>query len=377
MKITGALVYTDNHIFERKTLHINGERIAESCLDEDILDAEGLYAVPGLVDIHFHGAMGYDFSTASEDGLREIAAYEAENGVLAICPATMSYSEEILESIIDRTRNFAAKENPDCADLAGINMEGPFINPQMKGAQNPEYIRNPDIAMFRRLQKRSGGLIKLIDIAPEMAGGLDFIRECSRETGICLAHTNADYDTAVRAFDMGARQLTHLYNAMPGIHHRQPGPVIAGLEKGAAAELIADGVHIHPAMVRFTFQIFGDDRVILISDSMEATGCPDGNYSLGGQEVRVSGKRAVLARHTDIVAGSVTNLFECMKNAVFKMNVPFEQAVRAAAENPAKSVGIDKDYGSLVTGRYANILLLNRKLELISVIKKGRILRSR
>lgn len=373
MKITGALVYTGRHIFEKQTICIKGERIAEDCPDETVLDAEGLYAVPGLVDIHFHGAKGYDLGGASEEGLREIAAYEAENGILAICPATMTYGEERLGQILDTARNFAVKENADGADLVGINMEGPFINPAARGAQNPRYIRKPDIGMFRRLQERSGGLIKLVDIAPETEGGLDFIRACSGEVRISLAHTQADYDTAIQAFEMGAVQLTHLYNAMPGIHHRRPGPVIAGLEKGASVELIADGIHVHPAMVRFAFRTFGDEKVIFVSDSMEATGCPDGNYRLGGQEVVVCGKRAVLADDPNVVAGSVTNLFDCMKTAVIEMDVPFEKAVRAAAENPAKAIGVDQDYGSLLEGRYANILLVNRDMEIVSVIKKGKL----
>ncbi len=374
MKITGALVYTDRHIFERRAIYIRGERIAEGCPDGMVLDAEGLYAVPGLIDLHLHGAVGNDFCDTSEEGLREIAAYEAKNGVLGICPATMSYSESVLEGVLDTARCFAAKEYADTADLVGINLEGPFINPEMRGAQKAGNIQNPDIAMFRRLQKRSGGLIKLVDIAPEAEGGLDFIRECGRDVRICLAHTQADYDMAVRAFELGARQLTHLYNAMPGIHHRRPGPVIAGLERGAEAELIADGIHVHPAMVRFTFQVFGEEKIILISDSMEAAGCPDGNYRLGGQRVVVSGRRAVLEKEPHVIAGSAANLFDCMKRVVLEMDVPIERAVRAASENPAKAIGVDRDYGSLSIGRYANIVLMDRHMEIVHVIKKGKLL---
>ena len=283
-----------------------------------------------------------------------LADFEASKGILAICPATMTYSEEILNGIMDAA---AAHKNGRGSDLVGINMEGPFISPKKVGAQNPLYLHGPDVGMFRRLQKRSGGLIKLVDVAPEVEGALDFIAQCKDEVRISIAHTCTDYNTAIQAFDAGVTHMTHLYNAMPGITHREPGPIIAALEKKAEVELITDGVHIHPAMVRFTFNTFGDDRVILIADSMMACGLPDGQYSLGGQAVTVTGPRATLTEQPGVIAGSATCLYDCMKRAVLDMGVPLESAVRAAAENPAKSIGIDTDYGSLAVGRYGNIIL--------------------
>ena len=241
----------------------------------------------------------------------------------------------------------AAHKNGKGADLVGINMEGPFISPKKVGAQNPEYVQGADAAMFRRLQKRAGGLIKLVDVAPEEPGNLDFIKECHNEVRISIAHTCTDYDTAVKAFEAGATHMTHLYNAMPGITHRAPGPIIAAMEHDAEVELITDNVHIHPAMVRFTFNTFGDDRVCLIADSAMSCGLPDGQYSLGGQAITVKGPRATLTEHPDTIAGSNTCLYDCMKRAVLEMNVPLESAVRAASETPAKSIGVDNDYGSL------------------------------
>lgn len=389
MRITGAQVYTENHRFEQKTIEITGERItglsaektpaadgrrSEEYAAEEYA-AEGLYVIPGLVDIHFHGAAGSDFCSASAEELKKLAEYEAKNGILAICPATMTYGEKQLEKIAETARMFVkGQEKQNAAELVGIRLEGPFLHPQKLGAQNPEGIHPPDIAMLRRLQEKSGGLIRMVDVAPELEDSLEFIRECSRSVSISLAHTTADYETAVRAFSLGAKQLTHLYNAMPGIHHRQPGPVIAGWEQNAAVELIADGVHVHPAMVRFTFQMFGARRVILISDSMEATGCPDGEYQLGGQTVFVSGARAVLKEQPAVIAGSVTNLMECMKRTVLDMQVPLEQAIRAATENPARAIGIENEYGSVAPGKYANLVLLNRKLELVDIINKGKLL---
>ena len=259
----------------------------------------------------------------------------------------------------------AAHRNGKGADLVGINMEGPFISPKKVGAQNPEYVHAADVEMFRRLQKRAGGLIKLVDIAPEEPGALDFIKACHEEVRISIAHTCTDYDTAIAAFEAGATHMTHLYT------HRAPGPIIAALEKGAETELITDNIHIHPAVVRFTFNAFGDDHVILIADSMMACGLPDGQYSLGGQAVTVKGRLATLTEQPGTIAGSATCLYDCMKVAVKEMGVPLESAVRAASENPAKSIGIDNDYGSLAAGRYGNVILADKDLSIKAVIQKG------
>ena len=218
------------------------------------------------------------------------------------------------------------------------------------------------------------GLIKLVDVAPEEPGNLDFIRECHNEVRISIAHTCTDYDTAKAAFAAGASHMTHLYNAMPGITHREPGPIIAALEDGAEVELITDNVHIHPAMVRFTFNTFGANRVILIADSMMACGLPDGQYSLGGQAVTVRGPRATLTEQPGTIAGSATCLFDCMKRAVLDMGVPLESAVRAATLNPARSIGIDADYGSLDAGRYGNVVLVDDKLDIVKVIRHGEVI---
>lgn len=374
MIIKNAAIYTPQHTFAVGDLTIRGGRIAPPCRPEPgepVIDATGLYALPGLVDIHFHGAVGHDFCDADEAGLQAIADFEASKGVLAICPATMTFPEETLGKIMDVA---AAHKNERGADLVGINMEGPYISPKKVGAQNPLYVQSADPAMFRRLQARSGGLIKLVDLAPEEPGNLDFIRECGGEVRVSIAHTCTDYDTAKAAFAAGARHMTHLYNAMPGITHRAPGPIIAALEDGATVELITDGVHIHPAMVRFTFRVFGDDRVVLIADSMEAAGLPDGQYSLGGQAVTVRHPRAVLTEHPDTIAGSATCLYDCMRTAVREMGVPLESAVRAASENPARCIGVEADYGSLAEGRWGNVILADRDLNIQKVLRHGEVL---
>ena len=374
MIIKNAMVYTPQHVFAKGDIVIRGGRIvfgAAPQLDEEIIDAEGLYALPGLLDLHFHGAVGHDFCDASEEAIQALADFEASKGVLAICPATMTYSEEILGGIMDAA---AAHKNGRGADLVGINMEGPFISPDKIGAQNPKYLHKADVDMFRRLQERAGGLIKLVDMAPEEDGALDFIARCRGEVRISIAHTCTSYETAKKAFAAGASHMTHLYNAMPGITHREPGPIIAALEDHAEVELITDGVHIHPAMVRFTFNTFGADRVVLIADSMMACGLPDGQYSLGGQAVTVKGPRATLTEHPGVIAGSATCLYDCMRRAVLDMGVPLESAVRAASENPARSIGVDSAYGSLAAGRYGNVILADRELNIQKVIQKGRVI---
>ena len=374
MIIKNAKIYTPRHTFEEGDLFIRDGRIvpfAQPEEGEEVVDAAGAYALPGLVDIHFHGAMGKDFCDGSEEAIQTLADFEASKGVLAICPATMTFSEEILNNVMDAA---AAHKNGKGADLVGINMEGPFISPKKVGAQNPEYLHPADVGMFRRLQERSGGLIKLVDVAPEEPGALDFIKECHEEVRISIAHTCTSYDTALAAFDAGATHMTHLYNAMPGITHREPGPIIAALERGAEVELITDHVHIHPAMVRFTFNTFGDDHVILIADSMMACGLPDGQYSLGGQAVTVHGRRATLTEQEGTIAGSATCLFDCMKRAVQEMGVPLESAVRAATLNPARSIGVDADYGSLEAGRWGNVVLVDDQLNIQTVVRHGQIL---
>lgn len=373
MKIIGAKVYTKDHVFEQRDICTSMERISDRSGDNIVIDATGLIAIPGLVDIHFHGAVGHDFCDADPEGLRAIAEFEAGHGILAICPATMTLDEERLSRIVMTAKDYSDswEYGSRGARLVGINLEGPFISADRIGAQNPRFLRLPDIELFESLQKESGGLIKLLDVAPELPGCMELIEKLSGRVNISIAHTNSDYDTACEAFSKGAGHMTHLFNAMPGISHRQPGPIIAAWEHGAEVELIADGIHIHPAVVRFVFDLFEKDRICLISDSMEATGLGDGKYELGAQKVTVSGKRAVLSGSRDTIAGSVVNLFDCMTTAVKEMGIPLELAVMAASENPARSIGIFDDYGSIEPGKLANIVLIDESMAVKGVINHG------
>ena len=386
MIIKNIKVFQDNGIFDNGMIKTEGECFSEVliCSSEGeniqqrvlssetekrdrILDGQGFYAIPGLIDIHFHGCMGEDFCNGTEEAIETIAAYELTQGVTTICPATMTVSEAQLMQVMKAAR---MHENNKGAELVGINMEGPFISYEKKGAQNPDYIIPCDAELFRRLNQESGGMVKLVDIAPEKTGAMEFIRTCHGETNISLAHTMADYDTAKKAYEAGANHATHLYNAMPAFTHRSPGVVGAAADcEHVYVELICDGIHIHPAMVRSTIKLFGKDRVVLISDSMEAAGMPDGVYQLGGQKVYKTGRMAQLADGT--IAGSASSLYDCLRTVVDQMKIPLETAVRCATINPARSIGIDDRYGSITPGKYANLVLLDDKLDIRGILLKG------
>lgn len=375
MIIKNAGVYTEDGRFINRDIYIEGDHFTdcrENVSDQTEVDGTGCYAIPGLVDIHFHGCVGYDFCDGTREAIDAMAAYEASVGVTCIVPATMTLGEDTLLTICKAAKAYREEgRQPGRARLCGINMEGPFVAPGKKGAQNADFIRKPDIAMFDRLNEASGHMVKLVAIAPEVEGAMEFIEKRHGETVMSIAHTAADYDTAIGAFEKGASHVTHLYNAMNPFTHRAPGVVGAAADtRKAEAELICDGVHIHPAAVRTTFQIFGDDRIILISDSMMATGLEDGDYSLGGQAVKVVGNLATLQDGT--IAGSATNLMDCMRTAVLKMGIPMESAVKCATVNPAKSVGIYDQYGSITPGKMASLVLLKKEdLAIKQVIVEG------
>lgn len=341
--------------------------------DTEIVDGKGCYAIPGLIDIHFHGCMGDDFCDGTKEAIARIAEYEASIGVTAMAPATMTLPVEELEQILEVAAEYK-KGATKGADLIGINMEGPFISSAKKGAQDEKNMIVCDTEVCQRFLNASDGLVKFVGIAPEESeNSLEFIEKMKDKVNISLAHTNADYDKAKAAFDAGANHAVHLYNAMPAFTHREPGVVGAVSDsRHVTAELICDGVHIHPSTVRATFKMMGENRMILISDSMRATGMPDGQYTLGGLDVNVVGNRATLVSD-GALAGSVTNLMDCMRTVVKKMGIPLETAVACATMNPAKSLGEYDRYGSISKGKKANVVLLDEELDLQMVVKDGEI----
>lgn len=364
-----GIIYTERFRFEPGIITIEGDRIyrVETCDISQLSEEEaGRFLIPGLVDIHVHGCAGYDFGDASQEALEAIEDYESRHGITSYCMTTMTLPTERLEQICDAAAGFRPE------GLRGIYLEGPFLSKEKCGAQNPAYLQRPDPALLERLQERADGLIRIVAIAPELEGAIACIEAGKGRFGFSMAHSAADYDTAVRAIESGASQVTHLYNAMPPFSHREPGIVGAAADKERVrVELICDGIHVHPGMVRSTFKLFGAERILLISDSMMAAGMKDGAYTLGGQPVWVSGSRAVLQDGT--IAGSVSNLYDCMLRAV-SMGIPKEDAVRAATCNPAQAIGMTEVCGILKEGRKADLLITDRELGLHKVIKGGRYL---
>lgn len=384
MIIKNVKVYQEDQTFKEGEICIrDGVFVgnADAQEGEEILDGEGCYAIPGMIDLHFHGCMGYDFCDGTKEAIREIARYEASIGVTAIAPATITLPVPELELILSVAAAYRKKTEAEKAaayneaDLVGVNMEGPFISKAKKGAQDERNIIPCDAEIFRRFQRAADGLVSFIGIAPEEPGAITFVHEVKDEVNVSLAHTNSDYAHAMAAFEAGANHAVHLYNAMPPFSHRAPGVVGAVSDsEQVMAELICDGVHVDPAVVRATFKMLGADRMILISDSMRAAGMPDGQYTLGGLDVKVRGNHATLVSD-GALAGSVTTLPDCMRIAVKQMGIPLETAVACATANPARSLGIYEQYGSITPGKHGNVVLLDEELRLKGVMKDGKKIR--
>ncbi len=375
MKIRNGMVLTDKWQFECRDVSVSSGSVTdlvssdEPDVAEEVLDATGLYVLPGLIDSHIHACAGHDFCDLEQDSLRKMSELLVRYGVTSFLPASMAYDEERLESVFREAGKLIKSGIPGGSQIRGIHMEGPFFSKAKKGAQSERFLINPKIDFFDRLNAASGGNIRIVDIAPELPGAADFIRHASAAAVVSVAHTSADYDTAAEAFRCGASRVTHLFNAMPPFLHRSPGVIGAASDAGCDVELICDGFHVHPSAVRSVFRWFGEEKVILISDAMMALGLPDGGYSLGGQSVHVSGGKATLADGT--LAGSATDLLSCVRKAV-SFGIPLASAVRAASYNPAKSIGIDDLTGSISVGKRADLILLDSNtLDLVHVLIGG------
>ena len=346
-----------------RTLVFEGDRILRieegaAPLAEGDLDGKGLAAIPGLVDIHAHGCLGRDTMDAD---FAEMSAYRAQNGTTTWLPTTMTAFPE------DLARACEAPRDVPGARLPGLHLEGPHIAASRKGAQKAECIRNPDLDELRRLYERGA---RRVTLAPELPGALDYIRgAAAMGVSVSLGHTDADFETCRRAFDAGATSLTHMFNAMPGLHHRKPGPIGAALVSGAYAELICDGLHVAPAVVLLAYRAFGPDRLVFISDSIRPAGAPEGEYDCGGLPVFLRNGEARLADGT--LAGSTATLWHCVRQAV-RFGIPFADAVKMASATPAAAAGLDA--GVLAPGRPADVLLVDdagEVPELRGVILRG------
>ena len=339
------------------------------CPYNDATDLACATVLPGLIDVHNHGNSNADFSDGDIGGLRRMAAYLGKSGVTSFAPASMTLPYETLSAAFKTAVQLRGERPAGSSKILGIHMEGPFFSEKKKGAQNAAYLRLPDAGAVKRLAADADGLLRIVDVAPELEGAIDFVRAVSKDCTVSIAHTDASYDDARAAIDAGATHLTHLFNAMPSIHHRKPGVIAAGAESPKVrAEIICDGIHVHPASIRLAFALFGASRMVLISDALRCCGMPDGEYELGGQAVYLRGKTCTLADGT--LAGSVTNLFDCMRNAV-AFGIPAEAAIRAASYNPACQLGVEDRVGSIAAGLDADFLFCDSALMLRAVYIDG------
>lgn len=336
---------------------------------EDAVDLQGATVIPGVIDCHIHGSVMSDASDGDLEGLKRMARYLAKSGVTSFAPTTMTLGYDSLEKAFVTVKQLHDEMPFGFARAWGIHMEGPYFSNKKRGAQNPAYLKEPDYEGFIKLYNACGGLVYIADVAPELPGAAEFVKKASQLCTVSVAHTDADYEHAKEAFSKGATHLTHLYNAMPGIHHRSPGVIPAAVENPCVrAELICDGLHVHPAAVRLAFAMFGAHRIVLISDALRCCGMPDGEYEVGGQTACLSGGVARLADGT--IAGAATNLFQGMRNAI-RFGIAEEDAVRAATYNPACALGIQNQAGSISTGCIADFIICHSDYTGIRVFQGG------
>lgn len=356
MILKGGQVFFENRL-QPLDIEIAGDTVAQVAagISGAGEDCTGCLVIPGLVDIHSHGCKGLDFCTASEDEMDTMCNFYADNGVTSVGATGMTLSKDMLLEIF-RKIGKKAEHGTTGAHILGINMEGPFLAPEKKGAHDPQYIVLPDVEELRELNRASGGRVLIVDFSPTAPGSLDFIKALKGEVVLSLAHTAADYDTSMAAIAAGASNVTHLFNAMLPFAHRAPGLIGAAFDSDVTAELICDGIHIHPAVIRTAFKVLGQ-RAVLVSDSMCAAGMPDGQYSLGGLDVTVENRKAFLKDGT--IAGSTITVYEGLCNAV-KFGVPLETAIHAATAAPAKAVRRQDSVGTIAVGRKADIVILDR-----------------
>lgn len=375
MLLKNATVYGEDFEPKKADVLIHGEKIVKvgKIAEDEAIFLTGLTLIPGLIDIHLHGCAGEDFLQFSENSLSVASNWLAEHGITSFCPTYSTRPIEQLEAAIDNTKE--KKDKLEGAYVLGLHLEGRYISAKKRGAQLSHYISPANSEEFLALQEKSGGLFCLVVVAPEVSRAMDFIREVSKVCTVSVAHSDADYDTTVSAFRAGASHVTHLYNGMTELHHRNPGVVGATLDRakemGVFAELICDGFHIHPAALRIAFKALGEDNSVIVSDSMSAAGCADGEYTAGGGDiVKVVDGKSVLPDGT--ISASTTNVYDQLKN-VIRYGVPLKQAIKSATINAAKSIGMDSITGSISVGKNADLVAVDDNFNIRMVIIKGKI----
>lgn len=360
-----------NELFEKEAGDIlieNGKIAAIGIIDGKGEDMSGMVALPGFVDIHIHGAAGGDTCDASANSLSKISACLAGQGVTSFCPTTMTLGQDALLSIISAVRAYKGKESG--AKIAGINLEGPFISMARKGAQNGKYVREGTVEELEALLEAGGGLVKLITVAPEAFDSKEFIEYASERCAVSIGHSAADSAQCAAALAQGASHFTHLYNAMTPMTHREAGIVGTALDSSSTCELICDGEHICPTVLRNTFKILGEDRACVVSDSMRAAGLGAGEFELGGQQVLVAEGDGVARLADGSIAASITNLYTEFRN-LLSFGIDFKAALKSCTINPARVIGADAEIGSIAVGKAADLVFVDENLEIKRVYING------
>ena len=374
-----ADVCTDNRIIT--SICTEGVTAEDMSRDSKVIDANGAYLVPGLIDIHSHGAVGCDHLDGTAGSTSEICKYMAKKGTTSILATIMTQSRENMLSACKNVAEYS-KGQHEGAHVRGIYLEGPFFTDKYKGAQHPDYLQDADIEFFSEMCALSGNNVRIVSLAPERPGSETFTNDVAsndafRGVRVFMGHTDSDYDMAEIVIKAGATGLTHTFNGMRPLHHRNPGVIAAALNNNKVfCECICDGIHVHPQMVRFLYDHIGRERFVTISDSIKPAGLPEGKYTSGGQDVTVKGNIAYLGTpgkdiQSSTIAGSTACLFDCVKNLV-KWNITtFEDAVYAASAVPAKAAGIYEDVGSISVGKAADLLIIGKDYEIREVFIAG------
>ncbi|RXJ02550.1 N-acetylglucosamine-6-phosphate deacetylase [Anaerobacillus alkaliphilus] len=381
LALTNIQVYTENEVIENGFIKIKSGEIAEiGCMDifgndpryEKIEFPPGNSALPGMIDLHIHGVNGTDMMDATEEALRNMAISLPREGTTSFLVTTITQEVKAIEKALRNTAIYMNSQE-EGAEILGVHLEGPFISKKRAGAQPHQYIRKPDLTLFQTWQKIATGAIKVVTLAPEEENGLELIRYLKENDVVAsIGHSDAYHSDMEEAIKAGASHITHLYNGMRGLHHREPGVAGTALaNEDLYVEMIVDGIHIHPAIVKSTYNAKKAEKIILITDSIRAKGLADGSYDLGGQEVTVQNGKAVLEDGT--LAGSILKMDAGVRNMLEFTGCTIEEMIQMTAGNPAKRLNVYHRKGSLKVGKDADLIILDQNNELLMTFCRGKL----